>query len=76
MNDIKLIVSSDSPFPPWVRDAVRELQAEVDRLRAELKVWKPEPPKCPKCKSTKVRHSSVHYRGGLKPGWYCHEDES
>lgn len=36
MSDLDLITGADSPFDPWVRDAVRELRAERDRLRRRV----------------------------------------
>lgn len=37
MSDVDLIASADSPFPEWVRDAVRDLRDERDALRGQIR---------------------------------------
>lgn len=46
----------------------------VRHLLAEREIWGPKKPKCPKCGSTGVGHSSEHLHGGMNPGWTCQRE--
>ena len=48
-------------------------ELKVEQLEAELAIWKPKPPVCPKCGETSVAHVSQHLISG--PRWTCTKDE-
>lgn len=67
MNDISLIAGADSPFEPWVRDAVRELRNEVEVARIAAARER----SLRETSETAVREAQREaWRRGFDQGWY------